>query len=289
MVVKIKRIFPKTQIFSWLLDSQLSRNIEHHRHFYLQGFHTISLIDEEGVERVLPHFLICLDLPKFFVVSSQLVSGFWMSKPFHVIVVTIPQTHLVKQWVNADKCDVFHNSWCKVNRSESSLIIRSIQITWVSATPCQVLPSLIPPWRGLLHLSPKQPWKELFSELRFHQERSFNSHRELFPCLLWNWQQMSWCLLWFSDLSSNTHCVNDIPDSYLIKGGRECSRGHARELMKLVHQSTSQGWLESLENVLWGGAGGTEEQMMKGLFSLPCFLQVAVSLFFMLSWKRRPD
>lgn len=60
---------------------------------------------------------------------------------------------------------------------------------------------------------------------------------------------------------------------------------HARELMKLVHQSTSQGWLESLENVFWGGAGGTEEQMMKGLCSLTGFLWVSVSVPFVLSWK----
>lgn len=34
----------------------------------------------------------------------------------------------------------------------------------------------------------------------------------------------AWCLLWFSDLNSNTHCMNNIPDSYLIEGGRECSQ-----------------------------------------------------------------
>lgn len=35
---------------------------------------------------------------------------------------------------------------------------------------------------------------------------------------------MSRCLLWFPELSSNTHCVNDIPDTLIsLKVGGECS------------------------------------------------------------------
>lgn len=130
----------------------------------------------------------------------------------------------MKQWVNADKCNVFLNTWCKVNRSESSLIIRSIQITWVSATPCQVFPSLTPSWwsppsfvsrktqKGALFRAGVSPGKMILLPYGSHIVTSLGPAAN------------ARCLLRFPDLNSNTHCVNNIPDSYLIEGGRECSQ-----------------------------------------------------------------
>lgn len=79
--------------------------------------------------------------------------------------------------------------WCKVNRSESSLIIRSIQIAWVSATPCQVFPSLTPWWSLPSFISRKTQKRGLFRAGVSPGEMFLFLYRS--HILTWDLQQMS--------------------------------------------------------------------------------------------------